>query len=38
MSWVNLNAIFAIVYPVATTSVAAWSAARGRPAEVLWFQ
>jgi hypothetical protein len=37
-SWVNLGGIFSVVDPVATTSVAAWSAARGRPAEVLWFQ
>jgi hypothetical protein len=30
--------IFAVVYPVATTPVAAWSAARARPAEVARFQ
>src|SRR5215207_7926844 len=38
MSWVNLGVIFAVLYQVATTSVAASSAARGRPAEVLRFQ
>jgi hypothetical protein len=39
MPWVNLGAIFAIVYPVAISSVAAaWNSARGIPAEILWFQ
>jgi ABC-type lipoprotein release transport system permease subunit len=38
MSWVNLALIFAVLYSVATTSFAAWSAALGRPAEVLRFQ
>jgi hypothetical protein len=37
MSWINLGVIFAVVYPVAISSVAAWSAARGHPAEVLGF-
>jgi len=38
MSWVNLGFIVAVVYPVAATSVAASSAALGRPAEALRFQ
>jgi hypothetical protein len=38
MSWVNLGAIFAVVYPVATTSVAARGAAQSRQAEILRFQ
>jgi hypothetical protein len=37
--WVNLGLIFAVVHPVASSSVAAaWNAARGRPAEVLRFR
>jgi hypothetical protein len=35
---INVGVIFAVVHPVATTSVAAWSAALGRTAEVLRFQ
>ncbi|HEX9350282.1 MAG TPA: hypothetical protein VF877_03315 [Gaiellaceae bacterium] len=38
MCLVNLGVIFAVADPVATTSVAARSAAQGRPAEVLRFQ
>jgi hypothetical protein len=38
MPWVNLGLIFAVLYPVAATSVVAWSAARDRPAEALRFQ
>ena len=38
ISWVNLGVIFTLVYPVATASVAEWSQARGRPAELLRFQ
>ena len=35
MSWVNLGVIFGVVYPVATTSVAARSVAQNHPAEPL---
>jgi hypothetical protein len=39
MPWVNLGLIFAVVHPVAISSVAvAGKAARGIPAEVLPFR